>query len=75
VITAEETFPNLLRAAATLIRIPHGLDCAARTEHHEAAAVLDAAAATVEAGGLLTGRELTRVEEIVRIYKPAEVPA
>ena len=74
-ITAEETFPNLLRAAATLIRIPHGADCADQSVHHEAAAVLDVFAAKLEAGGSLSKPELTRIESIVRTYRPAEVPA
>lgn len=78
-ITAPETFANYLRGGASLIRITHGAGCPDEAAHHAAAAVLEAAAETVEAGGSLPQSELTRVETIARTYRTAmesvEVPA
>lgn len=73
-ITAEETFANFLRGGASLIRITHGSSCPDVAAHHDAAAVLDAAAAKVEAGGSLSRGELTQVETIARTYRVTAEP-
>jgi hypothetical protein len=79
VITAEETFPNLLRAAATIARVTHGPGCPDFAAHRRAAELLDRVAAAEESGTDLRVGERDAALQAARAYlradATAEVPA
>jgi hypothetical protein len=79
VITAEETFPNLLRAAAAIARVTHGPDCPDFAAHRRAAEMLDRVAAADETGARLRVGERDAALQAARAYlradDTAEVPA
>jgi hypothetical protein len=67
-ITAPETLPNLLRAAATIARITHGPSCPDFTAHRRAAELLDRVADAVETGAKLRAGERDAALRTARTY-------
>lgn len=56
-VTAPETLPNLLRAAATIARTTHGPSCPDREVHEHAAALMRRVADAEETGRPLRAGE------------------
>lgn len=71
-ITAEETFPNLLRAAAAIARVTHGPDCPDFAAHRRAAELLDRVAAAEESGAGLRVGERDAALQAARAYLTTE---
>lgn len=78
-VTALETLPNLLRAAATIARLTHGLDCPDHLVHQRAAALLERVADAEDTGARLRAGERDAALQTAEMYladkEPAEVPA
>lgn len=78
-ITAEETLPNQLRAAAMIAITTHGEDCPDRVVHERAAGLLRRVADAVESGGWLREGERDAALQTARVYladrEPAEAAA
>lgn len=78
-ITAEDTLPNQLRAAATIARITHGPGCPDFAVHRRAAELIERVADVEESGGGLRVGERAAALEAARVYladrEAAEVPA
>lgn len=67
-VTAPETLPNLLRAAALIVRTTHGPSCPDRAVHECAAAFLTRIADAEASGHPLRARELDAALRIARTY-------
>lgn len=78
-VTAPETLPNLLRAAALVAWTTHGPSCPDRPVHERAVALLVRVADAVETGGPLRAGERDAALRTARGYladrEPAEVAA
>ncbi|MGI5414264.1 hypothetical protein [Actinomadura luteofluorescens] len=78
-ITAEETLPNQLRAAAMIALTTHGDGCPDRVVHERAAGLLRRVADAVESGGRLRAGERDAALQTARAYlkdrEPAEAAA
>lgn len=78
-ITALETLPNHLRAAAMIALTTHGPDCPDRRVHERAAGLLIGVADAVESASGLRVGERDAALQIARAYltvdAPVEVPA
>lgn len=73
-ITAPETLPNLLRAAATIARITHGPSCPDFTTHRRAADLLDRVADAEETGSELRAGERDAALRAARAYLATNAP-
>ena len=78
-VTAVETLPNLLRAAAALVRITHGPGCPEFAAHRRAAELIERVADAEETGVPLRPGERAAALRAARAYltvdEPVEVPA
>lgn len=74
-ITAEETLPNQLRAAAMIALTTHGEDCPDRVVHERAAGLLRRVADAVESGGWLRVGERDAALQTARVYLRDREPA
>jgi hypothetical protein len=74
-VTAPETLPNLLRAAATLVRITHGPGCPDLAAHRRAAELIERVADAEETGVPLRPGERDAALHAARAYLAAEPTA
>lgn len=73
-ITAEETLPNQLRAAAMIALTTHGEDCPDRVVHVRAAGLLRRVADAEESGGRLRAGERDAALQTAHTYLATETP-
>lgn len=73
-ITAEETLPNLLRAAALVAWTTHGPSCPDRKVHERAVGLLTRVADAEETGGQLRAGERDAALRTAHTYLAATAP-
>lgn len=73
-VTAPESLPNLLRAAATIARITHGPSCPDRAAHERAVVLIERVADAEETGTRLRVGERDAALRTAHTYLTSETP-
>lgn len=74
-VTAPDTLPNMLRAAATIARITHGPSCPNHAAHQRAVELIERAADAEDTGARLRAGERDSALQAARTYLATHAPA